>query len=258
MNQREYYNLYKVEKFYWWFIGRRLIIKNIINKYISKTTGFRILDYGSGTGGNFSLLNEFGNTVGADVSATAIELSKQNFPSNKVYRIKKEQSLPFPDNHFDLITLLDVLEHIKDDIKLLSEIKRYLKPNGNMLITVPAYQFLWSEHDEALGHFRRYTLKNLTKKLETTGFKVTYATYTMSLLFPLIAFYRLTRRLVSKSKATIPSHPAVSYLNIPTPVNYLLVSILKLESLLLGIMKFPFGMSVVILAQTHDELSNLP
>ena len=149
--------------------------------------------------------------------------------------------MPFGDNSFDLALALDVIEHVPDDPKAFRELFRTLRPGGSLLVTVPALQILWSAHDIANRHYRRYTLGELCSRIEAAGYEVVTATYFNTLLFPLIFVLRLTRR----SRKSIAS----DLTQLPRPLNALLVGIFSLEKLLVGCVKLPFGASALCLAR---------
>ena len=243
MNREELQKLYRLEQTYWWFVGRRAIIKAILGKHLlGGNKKLNILDFGSGTGGNFPLLSQFGEVLGVEVSKHAINLSKDNFKDFKVYRIRLNEPCPFAERSFDLIALLDVLEHVENDQKLILELKPLLKKGGMFLLTVPAYQWLWSAHDEVLGHFRRYSRSDIKEKLVDLGLRIKYSTYIISSVWPIVVIYRL-----------INQKPETSYVNLPSSANYFLIFLLKVEALLLKYIRFSFGTSVLILAQTNEN-----
>ena len=142
MRTEEYYKAHNLEKIYWWFVGRRIILRQILKKYLTVKSRLNILDYGCGSGGNFELLNEFGKVTGAEISPAAIKLSALEHPDIPVALVTPENKFPFPQKSFELITLLDVLEHIEKDQEFLHQLAGYLTDNGWLLVTVPAYQFL--------------------------------------------------------------------------------------------------------------------
>lgn len=250
MNQLEYQKLYDLEATYWWFVGRRIIIKNILQKYLPRTKNLSILDYGCGTGGTLPLLSEFGKVIGVDVSPTAVKLSQKN-SHYKVDLVDLNQPLPMQDS-FDLITILDVLEHIQDDQGILKNLKAHLRPGGTLLITVPAYQFLWSEHDVALKHFRRYTAHTLLEKLKLAGFEPIYCTYANFFVFPLVFVYRLLKGTINKLH---PKKQAeTSYVILPRWLNNFLIFLLKIESFLIVRMRLPFGSSIFLVAKPGKEM----
>jgi len=230
------------EKKYWWFLGRQKIIVSVLEKEIGPNSNCKILDIGCGTGGTTLSLNQFGSTYGIDSSFSALKYCNQRGLEKVVKSSSYE--LPFSSNSFDLVTILDVLEHIKNDLKVLKEVKRVLKKDGTILITVPAYQFLWSEHDLAVSHYRRYNSKTLSSIINQSGFKVVRISYFVSFLFPLLAVYRIASKL-KKSKSNPKSH----LIQLPTSINILLQKILHLENWILDKTNLPFGLSIVCVAK---------
>lgn len=244
MNLQEYEKMKKLESFYWWHIGRRSIIHTIMQKYFNRSANHNeciILDAGCGTGGNLIILKKFGKVIGIDESPDALQLaSKEGFSKLVLGEVTK---LPFLDNLFDCVALFDVLEHIEDDESALRECSRVLKPRGAFILTVPAYQWLWSGHDEVLNHKRRYTKYEIIQKIKKAGFDIRFASYAITLLFPLMALYRLLKRRLINKKET-------SYVMFPRSINSLFIVLLRVETIALrfGII-FPFGMSVIVYAE---------
>ena len=235
MNEEEYERMFLLEDFYWWFKGRRKIVLSAMKGIEAKN----ILDVGCGTGGNLTLFNGF--VVGLDISSQALELAQKRKPDAVLCRGEAE-NLPFKDESFDLVLALDLLEHLPDDIKGLSEMYRVLKKGGNALITVPAYRFLWSEHDEALHHFRRYSKGELKGKMEKVGFKVKFLSHAIVLPFFPIALFRLLQRFMRRANRK----PKTSLIILPNILNEILYRILLGEAKLIekGI-SFPFGVSII-------------
>jgi SAM-dependent methyltransferase len=154
------------------------------------------------------------------------------------------EDLPFAPGAFDIVTALDILEHTDDDLHCLREIRRVCARRGLLLITVPAYGFLWSEHDEALKHRRRYTAHELRNKLVVCGFEVVRTSYFItSLFFPILAF-RIWQGLRKNS-----TYPRTSHYLLPKPINSALVGLLALERKLFHQINLPFGVSIVALAR---------
>lgn len=244
MNSHEYEKIYELENRYWWHVGRRYIIKTLLKKYLSTDSNQLILDIGCGTGGNFNTLRDFGKVVGVDNSKQALEFAKQKGHTNTV--VASAIDLPFADQKFNCVVMLDVLEHIEDDYSALEEAYRVLKPDGSFLLTVPAYQWLWSGHDEALGHIRRYVKNNIIKKAIDAGFHIEFQSYAISILFPIIALYRLGTR-ASKIEQTS------SYVDVSKFLNAFFMWLLYIEGLLfqLGV-HLPFGTSIIIYASKKN------
>ncbi|MGC9003398.1 MAG: class I SAM-dependent methyltransferase [bacterium] len=235
MNEEEYERMFLLEDFYWWFKGRRLIVRSALKGVkIDK-----VLDVGCGTGGNLSLFNGF--VVGVDVSMKALSLARRR-KKDALLCLGQAENLPFKDNSFDLVLALDLLEHLPDDMKGLSEMHRVLKKGGSLLITVPAYKFLWSEHDEALHHFRRYSKGEIKGKMEKAGFTIKFISHAIVLPFFPIALFRLIQRLLKRKN----EKPKTSLIILPPFLNDILFKILKGEANLIGKgISFPFGVSII-------------
>jgi SAM-dependent methyltransferase len=235
----------RMEDVYWWHVGRKSIIKELL-KGLRIPTSCRIINIGCGTGGIIPTLKQFGEVENYDPSVEAVQICRERgYENTRVFDGKK---LPCADESFDLAVALDVLEHIEEDASALEEWLRILKPGGRLLITVPAYQWLWSSHDEALGHYRRYTASQLHGKLNRAGFSVGKRSYAITFSFPLILGYRLLDSLRRSDRT-----PAASYVLLPRPINTVLTALLKLEALLLRFTNFPIGTSVVIIAKKPKQ-----
>lgn len=192
MNEKLLRHFNDIEKIHWWWEGRRQILRQTI----IKRSELKILDIGCGTGETLSFLENYLDNpklYGIDNSKIAIDYAKKR--GHKNIRQVNALKLPYKDNTFDYILLLDVIEHIEDDLSLLKEAKRVLKRNGRIIITAPALQFIWSEHDSQQGHFRRYTrtrLKNLAQKNKLKVSRISYFNFFLS---PAIIFLRLLGKL---------------------------------------------------------------
>ncbi len=259
MEPIEYSRLASFEDSYWWHRGRNRIVATQLEKLLGEKRGADILNVGCGTGGSVRMLERHGSVWNVDVAEPAVHACR----SRGIRNVMKVNSLrlPFPDESFDLVAALDVLEHIEEDGAALREWQRVLRPGGKVLITAPAYQWLWSEHDESLHHFRRYTAAGLHQLLNRHGFRTLKRTYAISICFPLIVGYRLLRSLSSKKRST-------SYVRVPRWINSLLAGILSLEGYLLSRRNIPFGTSVLMIGEkdcsaigayeyaTHHEASD--
>lgn len=241
LKDKEIDRMSEFEEGYWWFVGRRKIIDIILNKEI-KNNNLKILDVGCGTGHTTLSLKKFGITFGSDMSFSALKHSK--IRGLELIVNSNSTQLPFIENSFDIITMLDVLEHTPNDLEVLLELKKILKKDGRILITVPAYQFLWSEHDVALSHYRRYNSKNLRSVLNKSGFKITRISYFISIIFPLIVIYRLISKL-KKSK----SNSKAQLIKLPNFIDKILQKILFFESKILDKTNLPCGLSLVCVAK---------
>ena len=242
MNIAEYAEMYKLESFYWWFVARRRLLDSLVTVIAGEFQRPTILDVGCGTGMNYSVLGKHGDTFSSDASEEALRFSRSRGIDGLVR--SHVESLPFVDSTFDIVTALDMLEHVDDDLEALDELLRVTGEDGVLLITVPAYGFLWSEHDEALHHRRRYAASELRNKLTNAGFVVERITYYITFLFFPILFMRFVQSVSRKS-----IHAKTSHVILPRWLNSLLIAILGLERFLLRWLNFPFGVSIVCLAR---------
>ncbi len=242
MFSHEYSAMFELEDVYWWYVGRRRLVEEIVNKeYAKRGRRLRILDVGCGTGATLSALSKFGDAQGVDVSEEAVRFCAARNLTAKLHPV---EHLQFPDSAFDVIAALDVLEHTDDDLIALRELHRVCGEGSLLLITVPAYGFLWSEHDEALQHRRRYTAHELRNKLTTADFVVERSTYFITLLFGPILLFRIYQGLTKKSV-----EPRTSIKELPKWINRCLEGILAFEQFMMRFINLPFGVSIVVLAR---------
>ncbi|MDD2890031.1 MAG: class I SAM-dependent methyltransferase [bacterium] len=239
MDAREYSKHFELESKHFWFKGRRIILSKSL-KNIVKSKDIKILDGGCGTGGNTSCLANHGIVFSADNSRIAIQFAKGE---NKRLVVSTIESLPFKQNTFDIIVLLDVLEHIKSEDFAILTIKKALKNKGYLIITVPAFNFLWSSHDKASHHKRRYTYATLKKTLQRAGFRIEKLSYMSFFLFPFICMIRIMRNFCFLNKTTSDLVPINNILN------NALTSLYYIEAWLLGHISFPFGTSLLCIAK---------
>ncbi|MBC7943043.1 class I SAM-dependent methyltransferase [Candidatus Saccharibacteria bacterium] len=238
MNIVEYNRMEQHEKTYWWHVGRLQIIEKELIRQIGDKRPLKILNIGCGTGGTVRMLENFGEVVNVDASDEAIKYMKKNGFKNS---IKVEGiNLPFETATFDMICAFDVLEHIDKDIEAMQEWRRVVKPGGKIVLTVPAYQWLWSGHDESLHHYRRYTAKHLRGIAQTVDLRPLKLTYAIVFSFVLVVGFRLLTKISGK-QTTEES----SYIELPSAVNKLFTKLLFVEADLHKFMKLPFGTSVL-------------
>lgn len=235
----------KIEESYWWFVGRRAILDRFLRRFALRA--HLAVDVGCGSGRNMLLLAQHcDHVVGFDRSPAALKLAAaRGFP----IVCADGQSIPLADSSVNLLCAFDVLEHLDDDMRALSEINRVLQPGGFLLVSVPAYRFLWSEHDEALMHRRRYMASELHMKMKRSGFRVLKRSYAVFFFFFPIVLYRLFRGVFPKD----PFAPMASHVPLPTFANNLLIALLKLEASLMGKINLPWGTSIVILARKDSR-----
>jgi SAM-dependent methyltransferase len=242
MQQHTYSIMYEVEGTHWWFAGRRRIIASFVEK-ICRELGRerpRILDVGCGTGANLELLAGFGEAEGVDVSVDALSFCRARGLLN--VRQGAAEKLPYEDGSFDLVTALDVVEHLDDDTAGLKEMRRVLRPGGRALLFVPAFMFLWGVQDDISHHRRRYTLAGLREVVRGAGFEVERATYANISFFGPILLGRLLMRAVGLRPAS------ENNINVPA-LNGVLGRVFGAESALLRRLNFPFGVSAICVAR---------
>lgn len=233
----EQYDLF--EKDWWWFVGRHDLISKIF--YISMFENYlennKILEIGCGSGGNSKIFNDSTNYYGIDISPNAIKRGNNN---NLI--LSDANHLPFVDKTFDAVLLLDVLEHLEDDVSTIIEAHRVLKDGGFILVLVPAFGFLWNEHDILNEHKRRYTKKELAIKINKK-FNIVMMSYWNFFLFIPVALLKIIKRVCMKKTADFVTMPDV--IN-----NVLFLNILKIENYLIQKkLYFPIGVSIICICK---------
>jgi SAM-dependent methyltransferase len=244
MDTQVYRRMAELDAVHWWFVARRKILASLIARRIRPPAGARILEVGCGTGHNLAMLSRFGH-----VEATELEPEARQLAAERLGRPVLEAALPdlsmFPADDFDLVALLDVLEHVEDDAASLAAIRGRLKPGGKLLVTVPANRWMWTAHDAAHHHHRRYEKRELAEVVTGAGFDIDLLSFMNSLLFPPIAAARLAGKMLGRDSAddAIP----------PAPVNAMLRGVFGLESGLIGRVPLPFGVSLVAILSRPAE-----
>lgn len=249
MEQEVYLEFDRLEGKHWWFRGRRKYLKSLIrrlySRFISEGAELNFCEIGSGTGGNLSMLTEFATVDAVEMNELARELIRQK----KNERVRGVQFGSLPDSiplqgRYDGVFSLDVIEHVEQDLMAIKQLAKLVKPNGYIITTVPAYQWLWSQHDVANHHKRRYTLKRYRSLFIEAGLEVHYASYFNTLLFPLAVLGRIGSRIKPRSNdQAVISMPGFF-------LNSVLHSLFSLESYWAARAKIPFGLSIVVVATT--------
>lgn len=238
MSPDAYLEMAATEDRHWWFAGRRSVLSALISR-LDLPPQASILEIGSGTGGNLSMLSAFGRVSAMEMDKVARGIAMQKTEGRFDIRAGSCPSqIPFDGQKFDLVCLFDVLEHIEDDRATLAAIKALSAPGGRVLITVPAYRWMWSAHDEFLHHKRRYLASELKDKAQDAGFRIERLSYFNTLLFPLAAAVRIKDRLMRSSEASGTALP-------PSPVNATLRTVFGAERFLLDRFNLPFGVSLL-------------
>jgi SAM-dependent methyltransferase len=198
MDRAIYDRMAEIDGEHWWFAARRRIVADLIAKQAPLMPGARILEVGAGTGSNLAMLQGFGqvDAIEPDEAARALASRRGGFA---VGGGLLPDGVALEDGRYDLIVLLDVLEHIEQDRASLAVLRQKLAPGGRLVLTVPATPWLWSAHDVAHHHKRRYTRATLGKALSAGGFRVRHMSHFNSLLFPIVAAARIAGRLTKRA-----------------------------------------------------------
>jgi SAM-dependent methyltransferase len=244
MERVVYDRMAELDSRHWWYRARREILARLIERRIRPPLDARILEIGCGTGHNLAMLGRFGAVDGIELDAEARAVA-----SRRLGRAVGDAALPdlpgIPDRVYDLIALLDVLEHVEADQAALETIARKLRTGGRILLTVPAFPWMWSAHDVVNHHHRRYTKATLSAVIAGAGLKLEYMSWFNSLLFPLAAAARLAGRITGKddSDDALP----------PRPVNALFEALFGLERHAIGKLPFPPGVSIAAIASVPSH-----
>ncbi|SOY57269.1 putative S-adenosyl-L-methionine-dependent methyltransferase [Cupriavidus taiwanensis] len=240
MSPDAYLEMAATEASHWWFRGRREIVAAILAG-IGLPRHASILEIGAGTGGNLAMLSRFGRVSAVEMDDTALRLAREKTGGAYDLRHGKcPDQMPFAGHSFDLVCLLDCLEHIADDAGSLDCAARLLKAGGAVFVTVPAYQWLWSAHDVFLHHQRRYSKRSLHTLAGRCGLHVERISYFNTMLFPLAVAARMGDRLRGSRHATGAGLPAA-------PVNHALHRVFRAERHWLARGSLPFGISLMAL-----------
>jgi SAM-dependent methyltransferase len=242
LNREYYLQMRRLEDRHWWFVARRNLICAALKRF-GRAERPLVLDMGCGTGGTLDRLREFAQPVGLDLEPLALELCRERGHENLV--LASATALPFADASFDAAIALDVLEHIPDDALAATELARVLKPGGIAVVTVPAYQELWSGHDVALMHQRRYRAHEVRQRLEATGLVVERLSYTVSALLPAVWVVRKFQNAFQRKDAL----PRADARPTPEPLNGILRRLLDLETQVVLGGALPFGLTIFAVAR---------
>jgi SAM-dependent methyltransferase len=242
MMQHTYPLLYELEETHWWYVGRRRIIASFVKEICAGITDHRprILDVGCGTGANLKMLSEYGDVAGVDISADAIEFCRERGLTD--VRLGAAESLPYEAESFDLVTALDVVEHLDDDVGGLKEMRRVLRPGGHVLLFVPTFMWLWGVQDEVSHHRRRYRLSELRRAVTQAGFEVERTTYANITFLPPVFVVRTFMRLTAMKIDT------EARINI-SPLNRFFARVFGAEATFLRFGNFPIGVSGLCIAR---------
>ncbi len=249
MDPSFYQEYFRHETEHWWFRWRFDLITEIVAS-LRPGPSFRMLDAGCGTGQMLKCLERLGDAIGIDTSPLAIHYAKARGVRHLVQG--SINAMPFPSATFDCVLALDVIEHVDDDLGILTQLHEVVKPGGYLIVTVPAFQMLWSEHDVINLHKRRYRASGLRRLIEEAGFAIERVTYCNTLLTLPVFVTRKAKNLLRAFKhyRNIEPDPLESDLtDYPRAINTALYWLLKGESRLMRHVNFPFGVSILAVAR---------
>jgi SAM-dependent methyltransferase len=241
LDESLYHAHYREETTHFWFVARARIVRHMLEREAGLAPGDTVLDIGCGAGGFLAQLADLYRVVGIDTSPLAIEYAK----SRGLADVFVMPLSDFPREKWDVraALLLDVIEHVDDDVGLLRRAKEIVRPGGAIIVTVPAYMWLWSAHDVLNHHKRRYTARTLRASIEAAGLRATRLTYFNTFLFPLA----VARRIADREKNGEAACAAVGAP--PKLVNAALTEVFAAERHLLPRVSLPFGVSLLAIAR---------
>lgn len=245
MNPAAYIEMADTEARHWWFVGRRAITSSVIRQ-LQLPPDSRILEIGSGTGGNLEMLSGFGQTCAMELDDVAREISISKTGGR--FNIKAGRcpdQIPYAGEKFDLICMFDVLEHIQEDQETLNALLPLLKPNGKVIITVPANPWMWSSHDVHLHHIRRYTAADLKTKIARAGLRTIRFSHFNSLLFPLAIAARIKDRLTGNTLGSGTTTPDAI-------LNTIMSKVFSAERHFVRYAPLPFGISLLAVLEAKS------
>ena len=246
MKDSTYQTMRELEDSHWWFVARRSIIEAVIRRQgVSRPA--RLLEVGCGTGGNIAMLSKFGDLTGVEHDAGAAIRARER-AQVPILEGSLPDALPTFEKPFDWILALDVIEHVEEDAASVKSMAAHLKPGGRLLLTVPAFNFLWSQHDVENHHFRRYRKRDMRRLAHETGLRLNYLSYFNFWLFPAVALIRLVRKL-------LPYEETWQDMRKPAPwANGLLERVFLSERRLMRWFALPFGISLMAVFTKDDAV----
>lgn len=244
MDETAYRQFVELEESHFWFVGRRRIFMHLLDGALNGRADLRVLDVGCGAGGMLAPLARHGHVTGIDTSAELVSFCRERGFSDVA--VGSAYELPAPAAAVDLITLFDTIEHVPDDRRVLAECRRALAPGGLLFISVPAYQFLYANNDRVAHHVRRYTARELRRKLLAADFAPVKITYFNTLLFPIILPVVLLKKL--RERFSDPGDTTNLSHGMPPPLNRALAATMGSERHLVARGRLPFGHSIVAIA----------
>lgn len=251
MEERYYETYYQHETEHWWFRWRFALIREVIGRIDGIPKRPRMLDAGCGTGQMLKMLQRQGSAVGLDLSREAIMFAASRDARNLV--LGSVTSPPFAEGTFDIALALDVIEHVDDDRGILQGLRSLVRPGGALIVTVPAFQFLWSDHDRINHHRRRYRAQELRDRLEIAGFEIDRVTYCNTALFPVVAVVRRAQAAIRRFRPKPDTELDSDLHSYPKLLNEVLYRLMLIENRLLRRFDMPVGVSILAVARRPLE-----
>jgi SAM-dependent methyltransferase len=240
-----YESFAELEHDHFWFVSRRRIFFDLLDRMLGGRCDLRVLEIGCGAGGMLGPLQRYGTVHGLDIDHEYVAFCRQRGFERVL--AGSGYGLPFADGSFDLVALFDTVEHIPDDVRALAEVARVLRPGGIVFVSAPAYQWLWSQNDRIAHHHRRYTRGRLRRALQAAGLTPRRTTYFNALLLPLIIPAVLWQQWQDRRGRLPPGYNNTS-VKVPRPLNRLFTWVMSSERWLLRWLSLPFGHSVIGIA----------
>jgi len=244
LDPKEFAIQYDIEETHWWFKARRRLVRRFAEQVRAELgRPLRILDVACATAMSFRFLSDLGTIRGLDISTETIHFAKQR----GIDRIVRgdAQSMPFAEGSFDLVLALDAFEHFPDDTGSMAEVRRVLGSEGALICTVPAFMSLWSPHDDAFHHLRRYTKSELKRKLSEQELRIERLSYYSMFLTPPLWVFRKMRAMLGRGKEATSDFTVP----IPRPVEWALGGLMSVEAAMLKAVDLPLGASLIGLSR---------
>lgn len=239
MDRNVYLRMSEQDSEHWWFVARRQILADQIAA-LNIGSGARVLEAGCGPGGNLEMLSRFGDLAAFELDAEARVLASERSGIDVIAGALPDE-IAYPAETFDLVAAFDVVEHIERDQESVRSMAELLRPGGRLMISVPAYQWLWSKHDERHHHWRRYTRQEIEALIISAGLRIEKSSHFNTLLFPMILLVRLYKNLLGITDRPDDRTPGPF-------MNGLLRRIFAAERFWLRHGSFPMGVSILCIA----------
>ena len=248
MDHDVYRRMAEIQDRHWWYEGRREILASLITR-LNLPKSIRILEAGCGPGANLKMLSRFGEVSAFEPDDFAINYCREHsgIPAERLSTGFLPTPIPF-QQPFDLVGAFDVIEHVEADLESLKALCELTTPGGYALFTVPAFPFLWSQHDVVNHHKRRYVRDDFAALLEKSGYKINYISYYNITLFPLVAAVRFIKKSLNIKDKPDEALPRFDF------INHVLRLIFTAEKFVLGRIPLPFGVSIIAVCQRPEAV----